>query len=150
MSRISAWAASAREELARYPANIDDTNEDLQAIDVIENFLTGGQSTLRTAHRIAGIYEPRLRTSHRDDIAVLWGNICQAARSVDSTASVRLAQLVFSLRDQPDVISPAGHVVKNGHLVYWRDLPGWVRMFREYGYGKLNVLGYCLLSSTSW
>lgn len=144
MSQVSSWATSAREGLMRCPANIDNTNEDLQAIDVIENFLTGGRSVLRAAHRIATIYEPRLRTGHRNDITVLWRNICQAARSVDSSASVRLAQLVLSLCDQPDVISPAGHVVKNGHLVYWRDLPGWGQMFREYGYGKLNVLGYYL------
>ncbi|KAI4740849.1 hypothetical protein E4T50_08735 [Aureobasidium sp. EXF-12298] len=77
MSQVSSWATSAREGLMRCPANIDNTNEDLQAIDVIENFLTGGQSVLRAAHRIATIYEPRLRTSHRNDITVLWGNICQ-------------------------------------------------------------------------
>ncbi|KEQ63478.1 uncharacterized protein M437DRAFT_47215 [Aureobasidium melanogenum CBS 110374] len=108
--------------------------DDLRAIDVIENFLNGGQSTLRAAHRIAGIYEPRLETSHRSDITVLWVNICQAARSIDSSASARLAQLVNSLRDRPDIISLVGDVVKYENLVYWRDLPRWGQIFREYGY----------------
>ncbi|KAG9693694.1 hypothetical protein KCU95_g6347, partial [Aureobasidium melanogenum] len=120
--------------MKEHPSNEQNMNEDLQAINAIENFLAGGQSALRTAHRIATIYEPRLRTSHRDDIAILWGNICQAARSIDSSASIRLAQLVLSLRGQLDIISPAGDVVRYGHSVYWRDLPRWGQMFREYGY----------------
>lgn len=71
MSQVSAWATSAREELGRYPTNIDDTNEDLQAINIIENFLLNEQSALRAAHRIAITYEQRLRTGHRDNIAIL-------------------------------------------------------------------------------
>ncbi|KAG9693587.1 hypothetical protein KCU95_g6872, partial [Aureobasidium melanogenum] len=134
MSLISDWASSAREKMKEYPLNDQNMIEDLQAIDVIEHFLNGGQSTLRAAHRIAGIYEPRLKTSHRSDITVLWVNICQAARSIDSSASARLAQLVNSLRDRPDIISPAGDVVKYENLVYWRDLPRWGQIFREYGY----------------
>lgn len=123
-----------------YPLNDQNMIEDLQAIDVIENFLNGGQSTLRAAHRIAGIYEPRLKTSHRSDITVLWVNICQAARSIDSSASARLAQLVNSLRDRPDIISPVGDVVKYENLVYWRDLPRWGQIFRENGYGRSTCL----------
>ncbi|KAH0015931.1 hypothetical protein KCU78_g8022, partial [Aureobasidium melanogenum] len=134
MTQVSSWATSTREGLEKYSGNIDDTNEDLHAIDAIERFLTGGQSTLRAARRIISIYEPRLRTRQTGDVASLWANICQAARSIDSSASVRLAQLVLSLRGQSDIISPTGYVAKNGHVVYWRDLPGWDRMFREHGY----------------
>ncbi|KAH0363589.1 hypothetical protein KCU65_g7369, partial [Aureobasidium melanogenum] len=134
MSQISAWASSAREKMREYLSNDQNMNEDLQAVGVIGNFLTGGQSTLRAAHRIACIYEPRLKTSHRSDIAILWRIICQAARSIDSSASVRLAQLVLSLRAQPDIISSTGDVVKHENLVYWRDLPRWDQMFREHGY----------------
>lgn len=71
MSRIVDWASSAREEMKKNPPNDQNMIEDLQAIDVLENFLKGGQSTLRAAHRIAGIYEPRLKISHRNDIAIL-------------------------------------------------------------------------------
>lgn len=45
-----------------------------------------------------------------------------------------------SLRDRPDIISPAGDVVKYENLVYWRDLPRWGQIFREYGYGRPTCL----------
>lgn len=140
MSQIFNWASSAREETNESPSNDQNMNEDLQAISVIEDFLTGGQSTFRAARRIAGIYEPRLKTNYRSDVAILWVNICQAARSIDSSASVRLAQLMLSIRDRPDVVTPAGDVVKHGNLVYWWDLPRWGQVFREYGYGRLTCL----------
>jgi hypothetical protein len=136
MASASTWAASAREQRERYAERIDDMNEDLQAIDAIENFLTGGQSTLRAARSIANIYEPRLKTRQRYDVGMLWVSICEAARSIDGSAAARLAGLLMALRDQPDVISDSGHVGKYGKGVHWRDLPGWGQAFRGYGFGK--------------
>jgi hypothetical protein len=136
MTSASNWANAARRERRGYPERIDDMNEDLQAIDAIENFLTGGQSTLRAARCIANIYEPRLKTRQRHDVGMLWVSICEAARSTDGSAAARLAALLIALRDQPDIVSDSGHAVKNRRWVYWRDLPGWGQPFREYGFGE--------------
>jgi hypothetical protein len=111
-------------------------NEDLQAIDAIENFLTDGQSTLEAARCIANIYESRLKSRQRYDAGILWAEICEAARLIDGSAPAQLAGLVIALRDQPDVVSSSGQVVKYGDWVYWRDVPKFGQMFREYGFGE--------------
>ncbi|KAI4728941.1 hypothetical protein E4T49_03311 [Aureobasidium sp. EXF-10728] len=134
MSSTSAWATSAREEMRKHPANTDHMNEGLHSIDVIEDLLTGGQSALRAGRRIACIYEPRLKTGQRDGAAILWATICEAANSIDESAAVKLAGLVIAIRNQPDVLCPSGEAAKHGDLVYWRDLPRWDPMFRDYGY----------------
>jgi hypothetical protein len=148
MTTVSTWATSARGERRRYPENADDMNEDLQAIDAIEDFLTGGQSTLRAARCVAGIYEPRLKTLQRRYVAILWAIICQAARSIDGSAAERLAGLLIALRDQADVISCYGWVVEYGNCVYWRDLPKFGQMFREYGFGKSREALHWLVGAT--
>jgi len=149
MTSISTWATSAREEQRKYPRDIDDVNEDIQAIDAIEHFLTAGQSTLRAARRITNIYEPHLKTNNRNDIAILWAIICQAARSIDGMAAEKLAGLVVAIREQPDVISCYGYVVKCGGWSYWRELPKFGQMFREYGYGKQEHSSPCSSSQLS-
>ena len=136
MSSVSDWATSAREERRRYPENLGDMNEDLQAIDAIEKFLTAGQSTLRAARCIANIYESRLKTQQRYDVAILWVTICQAARSIDSAAAKKLAGLLITLRDQPDIVCSNDYAAKYGTWAHWRDLPKFGQMFREYGFGE--------------
>jgi hypothetical protein len=111
-------------------------NEDLQAIDAIENFLTNGESSLKAARCIADIYESRLKSRQRYGAGILWVSICEAARSINGSAPSQLAGLLIALRDQPDVISDSGGIVKDGKGVYWRDLPEWGRPFREYGFGR--------------
>lgn len=90
-------------------------NEDIDAIDALELFLIGGLSTPKAARCIAAIYEPRLQTKQRNDIAHLWAIICQAAKSIDGRAPAQLAELVIALRNQPDVISSYGRVVQFGY-----------------------------------
>jgi hypothetical protein len=111
-------------------------NENLQAIDAIENFLTDGQSTLEAARCIANIYEPRLKSRQRYDAGILWAEISEAARSIDGSAPAQLAELVVALRDRPDVVSNTGQVVKYGDWVYWRDVPKFGQRFWEYGFGE--------------
>jgi hypothetical protein len=55
---------------------------------------------------------------------------------IDGSAPAQLAGLVIALRDQPDVVSSSGQVVKYGDWVYWRDVPKFGQMFREYGFGE--------------
>jgi hypothetical protein len=136
MTSISTWATWAREERRKYPERVDDMNEDLQAIDVIEHFLTDGQPIHEAARCIANIYEPRLKSRQRYGAGMLWIQICQAARSINGSAPSQLAGLLIALRDQPDVISDSDGIVKDAKRVYWRDLPEWGWLFREYGFGR--------------
>lgn len=136
MTAAPVWATSAREQRKNYSRNLNDMNEDIDAIDAIELFLIGGLSTSKAARCIAAIYEPCLRTKQRNDIASLWAIICQAAKSIDGSAPAQLAELVIALRNQPDIISSYGKAVQFGYWVYWRDLPRFGQMFREYGFGE--------------
>lgn len=136
MTSVSTWATLARKSRSKYPERVDDMNEDLQAIDAIENFLTNGESSLKAARCIADIYEPRLKSRQRYGVGMLWVSICEAARSIDGSASSRLAGLLIALRDQPDVVSSSGQVVNSEKQVLWRNLPEWGWLFREYGFGR--------------
>ncbi|KAI4851586.1 hypothetical protein E4T44_02040 [Aureobasidium sp. EXF-8845] len=139
MTSISTWATLARKRRSKYPERVDDMNEDLQAIDAIENFLFNGKSSLKAARCIADIYEPRLKSRQRYDVGMLWVSICEAARSINGSASSQLAGLLLALRDQPDVVSSSGHVVNSEKQVLWRDLPEWGWLFREYGFESLAL-----------
>ncbi|KAI5204342.1 hypothetical protein AUEXF2481DRAFT_27210 [Aureobasidium subglaciale EXF-2481] len=134
MSSVSKWSASAREETRKNTSNSENKNEDLRTIDVIETYLDGGRSAYRSAHTIATIYEPRLKSGQRDDVANLWLIINEAARSISGPSPARLANLIISITRQPDVLSHSGHGVRRMNGTFWRDLPDWGQMFREYGW----------------
>ncbi|THY25982.1 hypothetical protein D6D01_04667 [Aureobasidium pullulans] len=127
------WATAARKEIQQSTSDLDNKQEDFKAVEVIKSFLHGEFSAFRAAHRIAGIYEPRLKTRQRGDVEALWGHISQAAKSIDEAASLKLAGLMASLQGQPDVVDTSGKAVGCGNQVLWRDLPNWGRVFWEYG-----------------
>ncbi|CAD0083798.1 unnamed protein product [Aureobasidium vineae] len=115
MSSVSAWATSAREEMRRHPANVDNMNEGLQSIDVIENFLTGGQSALRAGRRIACTYEPRLKTGQRDKIDPPDGNDAEWHAQAPQLLNITIfaATLMVHAGGNPNVSFPASIAMEN-------------------------------------
>lgn len=136
MSTTSDWADSARSAREKYSTNKQDKQEDLCAIDVIKSFLNGEQSAPIAARSIADIYEPRIKTKDRENVRTLWGIISEATRPLDGLTTERLVALFIAIGGLPDLVDSAGHPVKYGGAVYWRRLPEWGWMFREYGIGR--------------
>jgi hypothetical protein len=121
---VSSQAISAQESLHRREL------ENSQAMSTIEHFLTSGQSALDAARQIADIYEPRIKTQDRPDpsfnfdVHLLWSYFYAAARKNDTTAAIKMAELLLALQKQPDVVHEDKTCKLHGN-VYWRDLPNF-------------------------
>lgn len=137
MSTISDWLTHARGE--RHSKSEDNNWDDLRAIDALETLLIGGQSASIVAETISNIYEPGLKVGYRTDVVSLWGIISDATRSLDGIANVRLVDLIIEIHELPDLTTSEGDPIKEGGMVYWRDLPRWGMMFREYGIGMVPL-----------
>ena len=133
---IQVWADAARQDKYRQDP------EHQAAIAAIKSVLEGTKTSDDAARTIAGLYNPLLADHPQvSPVATLWVVICEAARLLggDNELADRLVRLVNSLSKLPDVIDKHGKAVSapwKSAGSYWKDLPEFAMIFREYGIGK--------------
>ena len=138
---LKAWADSARR---------DKYNQDAAhqcAIDTLQSLLDGTINSDTAAGTISSLYEPLIKPlcPKVSPVATLWAIFCDAVRALggNQELAARLIDLLDSISSLPDVRNEYGNAITPswGRAVYWRDLPEFAVMFREYGIGKSSING---------
>lgn len=127
---IQDWADKAREDIWRR------NQADQDAIDILAAYLSGHLDTERAAQDITSVYETLIRTVMTDTHGPgLWSILCDAIRGLcgEEEIRLRLVALIEAIAKLPDVVDEHDNPIKDWGGVYWRDLPRWGMMFREYG-----------------
>lgn len=138
---VESWANAVRQ--AKWRQNF----EHQCAIDTIQELLNGDISPNTAAGAISSLYEPLIKKNlNPSPVATLWGVFCDAARTLGGSKklSERLLDLLDSISELPDVTDKHGNAITpqwEGAGVYWRDLPEFAIMFREYAIGKSSIRG---------
>lgn len=137
---IEAWAHQACQDRWRQDS------EHQRAIDTIQSVLEDKTASNDAASTIAALYEPLIK---RGTLCVptLWGIFCDAARVLGGKQenSERLVDLLNSISGLPDVKTAEGNPMTpawSSAGVYWRDLPEFTMIFREYGIGKSKIIDF--------
>ena len=106
-----------------------------RAIPELQALLDGSQSAIEVAQAIATIYDPQiLGHQFTKSVPRFWGLYCGAVREFGGIPeqAERLCDLLESISGLPDVAWTV-----SGKEVYWRDLPDFAIMFREYGFFEI-------------
>ena len=136
MPSVQAWADEARQVEDRH----DD--EDQRAIDVFQSLLQRDIAPSTAAEKISSIYNPLLKQGTKPtSIIKLWHIFCHAVRVLggETQHAERLTNLLNSICELPDVTDAQGNAITpewKGAGVYWRDLPQFAMIFREFAIGK--------------
>lgn len=148
MSPIQAWADAARQVEDRQ----DDEHQ--RAIDTFQGLLQGDISSSTAAEKISSIYNPLLKQEGTKPTSVikLWHIFSHAVRVLggETQHAERLTDLLNSIAELPDVADAQGNAITpewKGARVYWRDLPQFAMIFREFAIGKALYLAYHLIQS---
>ena len=132
---IEAWA----DTICQSPLRQDIERQ--RAIDTLKAVFEGREGPDSTASTISLIYEPQLKRGFRiSPVTEFWGMICCAAKILGGNREIdkRLIDLLNSISKLPDVTDKNGNAINPGSGnpgVYWRSLPGFAIMFREYAIG---------------
>ena len=145
MSSIQAWADAARQVEDRQ----DDEHQ--RAIDVIQNLLQGDTTASTAAEKISSIYNPLFKQEGTKPTSVikLWHIFCHAVRVLggERQHAILLTDLLNSISELPDVTDAQGNAITpewKGAGVYWRDLPQFAMIFREFAIGKAPLISSIL------
>lgn len=96
------------------------------------------------ASRLAAPYAILLKQDV-DEVGELWCMMCDAIKAlgVNTAVAERLTRLINKISRLPDVTDNDGEAMKCTHGmpgVYWRGLPGFAMVFREYAVGMCPVV----------
>lgn len=133
---VQAWADASRN--AEYHSD----PEHQRAIDTVQNLLESKTDSDSAARRISTLYEPLIkrRTGSSSPVAILWAIISDATRVLggNTDISTHLVDLLQCISKLPDVVDEHGHDITAAWKsagVYWKGLPEFAMIFREYGIG---------------
>lgn len=131
------WAQTARQGQYRQ------SPEQQQAITVLKSVFDGYVKPQSGAGQIGSIYEPLLKEGFADNpVNQLWTMICEAAQILggDHNIDGHLISFLDALSQLPDVRDTSSNPITGGELanygVYWKDLPSFAIILREYAFGK--------------
>lgn len=138
-----AWAVAAR-QLREYRRC-----EHQLAIDTLEELLAGSCDPDSAASRLAAPYATLLEQDV-DEVGELWVMMCDAIKALGINIAVAecLTRLTIAISRLPDVTDNDGKAIECKHGfpgVYWRGLPGFAMVFREYAVGMCPVVNLCLV-----
>lgn len=131
---VQIWADSAYKSKNRHEG-------DEVVIALFITVLEDKSTSEATALEISALYEPKIRAGVSDThIPAPWGIYCDAARALgsDPVLATRLADLLIAIQDLPTVTDEYGNPIRTWDGYYWKDLPAFGMIFREYGVGKLK------------
>ena len=134
---IASWTESCRSAKFRQSAT------DQTTIGLYQDFLNEDITAEECARRVAAIYEPLITGDPKSlPLAHLWEVLCDAVRKLGEVSGVkeRLVDLVTAISQLPEVIDKNGQaIVHDWDGSYWRVLPDFPQMFREYGVGSFQL-----------
>ncbi|KAH0287527.1 hypothetical protein M436DRAFT_57577 [Aureobasidium namibiae CBS 147.97] len=130
---ISTWVEKERQSIEKWSKDPVGKEESHLVISALESLLNGQLSGSATATRINEILVPRLIYGTRADVGGLWGKLAGMTRYFGATHTQQLVDLHIAIKNLPDIINNAGHVVTYGGKVIWRQMPDWGWIFFEHG-----------------
>ena len=143
---IDDWANAARQNIYRQ------SQEQQTVITVLKYLFEGKQSPQQATTIISQTYNALIRQGNTASVFELWLMICEASQMLGSNQNIdgQIIQLLNQLSSLPDVTDSQGRPIGPGagfSGVYWRDLPAFRIMFREYAMGEIC---YCPFSMTEF
>lgn len=145
MSSIQAWADAARQVEDRQ------NDEHQRAIDAFQSLLQDDTTPSTAAEKLSSIYNPLLKQEGTKPTSVikLWHIFCHAVRVLggERQHAEKLTGLLNSISELPDVTDAQGNAITpewKGAGVYWRDLPQFAIIFREFAIGRASPISSIL------
>ncbi|KAG9594574.1 acetyl-CoA synthetase-like protein, partial [Aureobasidium melanogenum] len=130
---VSSWIRARHESIEKWTKIPVEKEEDHLVITALESLLNNQVSGSATAKKINDIYLRSLVSGHRTSVSFVWGVFADASRWFGASHTQQLVDLIVAIKQLPDVVDKAGHVVTNGGRVIWRELHDFGWIFFEHG-----------------
>ena len=134
---INSWADSYRSAQYHQSAN------EQKSIDLYQEFLQGETKPDVCARKLADIYEPEIKRGAMPVyVTPIWSILCSAVQEFGDNHEMnhRLIDLLFAISELPEVLDDRGRrpLGQRWEDSYWKPLPDFAIVFRDYGVGQLR------------